>query len=96
MEEKDDWDIGQGRDEREERRRERLVKLSSVVRDLAKTNDGKFFLRWIMAECGVFEQTFPRDEKLSIWNAGRRSFGLQVLEVCAAARCAAMLLETKE
>lgn len=92
----DDWINMPERGDRDEKRRERLIKLSGVVRGLAKTNDGKFFLRWIMAECGVFEQAFPRDEKLSIWNAGRRSFGLQVLEVCAAAQCAAMLLETKE
>ena len=92
----DDWINVPEQSDRDEKRRERLVKLSGGVRDLAKTNDGKFFLRWIMAECGVFEQAYPRDERLAVWSAGRRSFGLQILEVCAAAGCAAMLLENKE
>ncbi len=90
------WLTTPGRDDRKDRRKERLARLSGVVETLSQTNDGRFFLRWIMSECGVFEQAFPRDERLAVWNAGRRSVGLQMLEVCAAAGCAAMLLENKE
>lgn len=92
----EDWLTTTDRDDREDRRKERLARLSGVVEALSRTNDGRFFLRWIMSECGVFEQAYPRDERLAVWNAGRRSFGLQMLEVCAAADCAAMLLKNKE
>lgn len=78
------------------RRKERSARLGHIVQQLAGSRDGRYFLRWIMAECGVFEQTFPRDETLAVWNAGRRAFGLQVLELCAAGRCAATLWENRE
>lgn len=66
--------------------------LQGAVRQLTDTRDGQVFLRWIMAECGVFRQSFPRDEKLAAWEAGRRAFGLQILERCMETDNAGLLL----
>ena len=91
-------DENQKRQEAERARlmRERQIKLGSVVRALADSRDGQYFLRWIFEECSVFRQEFPRDEKLSAWNAGRRAFGLQILGLCAAENCADTLFANKE
>lgn len=67
--------------------------LGSVARTLADSRDGRIFLRWIMAECGVFRQGFPRDGTATAWEAGRRAFGLQVLELCVNEKCADILLK---
>ena len=82
--------------ERERLMRERQIKLGSVVRMLADTRDGQYFLRWILEECSVFRQEFPRDEKVIAWTAGRRAFGLQILGLCAAENCADTLFANKE
>lgn len=68
--------------------REQQIKLGNVIRMLADSKDGQYFLRWILDECAVFRQEFPRDEKMNAWNAGRRAFGLQILGLCAAENCA--------
>ena len=67
--------------------------LGSVVRRLADSRDGQIFLRWVMAECGVFRQGFPRDDRATAWEAGRRAFGLQILELCVNEKCADILLK---
>ena len=67
--------------------------LGSVVRRLADSRDGRIFLRWVMAECGVFRQGFPRDDRATAWEAGRRAFGLQILELCVNEKCADILLK---
>ncbi|MCH5278076.1 MAG: hypothetical protein J1E80_09655 [Desulfovibrionaceae bacterium] len=66
--------------------------LGAVVRKLADSRDGQVFLRWCMAECGVFRQGFPRDDRATAWEAGRRAFGLQILELCVNEKCADILL----
>ena len=83
-------------EERARLMRERQIKLGSVVRMLADSRDGQYFLRWIQEECAVFRQEFPKDDKQSAWNAGRRAFGLQILGLCAAEQCADTLFTNKE
>lgn len=67
------------------------LKLQGVMRQLADNRDGQVFLRWVLDECGVFQQTFPRGESFAAWEAGRRAFGLEVLRLCAAAKCTDIL-----
>ena len=67
------------------------IKLQGVMRLLADNRDGQVFLRWVLNECGVFQQSFPRDGTLSAWEAGRRAFGLELLRLCAAAKCTDVL-----
>ncbi len=68
------------------------LRLQGAVRRLADNRDGQVFLRWMMAECGVFRQSFPGDETLAAWEAGRRAFGLQILELCMETDNAGLLL----
>ena len=88
----EDWMEIADNAERQQREQELRLKLEGVVQKLMETKDGQVFLRWIMSECSVFLQEFPRDDKMSVWNAGRRAFGLQILELCAAVGKADMLL----
>ena len=67
------------------------LKLQGVMRQLADWRDGQVFLRWVLDECGVFQQGFPRDAAFSAWEAGRRAFGLEMLRLCVAARCTDVL-----
>lgn len=57
---------------------EHNAKLNGILQELTSTNDGLYFLRWILDEAGVFRQEVPRDERIAIWNAGRRSVGMQL------------------
>lgn len=75
--------------------REQERKLCGVLAELAATDDGQFFLRWLMDETGAFKQEYPADDRIAMWNAGRRAFGMQVLERCAAAGVADTLLLRK-
>ena len=75
-----------------ELQREQERKLCGVLRHLSETEDGQFFLRWVMEETGAFRQEFPADDRVALWNAGKRAFGMQVLERCAAAGIADTLL----
>lgn len=91
-----DWDDIEERDRTEKEAAIELeLRLRAAVRLLGKNYEGQEFLRWMLAECGVFQQDFPRDEKAAAWNAGRRAFGLQIFGLCAAEDMAGMLL-TKE
>ena len=86
-----DW-LLDGAAEAEKARREKEAleqgKLEGVVRQLAGTNDGIFFLRWLLRETGALVQEYPADERLSVWQAGRRSVGMQIFSLCAAVNCA--------
>jgi hypothetical protein len=76
----------------EDARREREIILEGVMKHLAKTRDGQFFLRWVMDECKAFQQEYPADERVAMWNAGRRAFAMQIIEKCTAAGVADILL----
>ena len=80
---------------RAELQREQERKLCGVLRHLCETDDGQCFLRWLMDETGAFRQEFPADDRVAMWNAGRRAFGMQVLELCAASGVADTLLVTR-
>ena len=67
------------------------IKLQGVMRLLAEHRDGQVFLRWLLNECGVFRQAYPRNESFVAWEAGRRALGLDVLRLCAAAKCTDIL-----
>ena len=89
----EDWiEVAKANAARDAKAKELRLKLEGVVQKLATTHDGVVFLRWIMSECSVFLQEYPRDDKLSVWNAGRRAFALQILDLCAAVGKADMLL----
>ena len=62
-------------------------KLEGVARQLAGSNDGIFFLRWLIQETGALKQEYPADDRLSVWLAGRRSVGMQIFSLCAAVNC---------
>ena len=90
------WEMEERKANALNRQRELELKLEGVVRMLAENRDGQVFLRWCMDECGVFSQSFPRDGKIAAWEAGRRAFGLQILQLCAAVNCADTLLTKEE
>lgn len=81
----------------ERRRKEALIeheaRMDSVLKALAKSRDGRYFLRWILDESGFFTQEFSQDERAAQWIAGRRSLGAQVFQQCAAHGIAGMLME---
>lgn len=95
----DDWrdmlDAEKHRERAAEAAKEQERKLCAVLAELAATDDGQFFLRWLMDETGAFRQEYPADDRIGMWNAGRRAVGMQVLERCAAAGVADTLLLRK-
>ena len=89
----EDWiEESKANAERKAQAMELRLKLEGVVQKLSSTRDGVVFLRWIMSECSVFLQEYPVDDKLAVWNAGRRAFALQILNLCAAVGKADILL----
>ena len=80
-------------DEQRQRELEKARILHAAVGKLAAHPDGRFFLRWLIDETGALRQEFPRDDRVAMWNAGRRAFGLQVLGLCAAHGVADILME---
>ena len=74
----------------------REIRLDEAVRALAASPDGALVLRWIMDECGVVRAACPTDARLMLWQEGRRSVGMQILERCAAVGQAAMLFQKEE
>jgi hypothetical protein len=83
-----DWD-DMAYDDEARRSKELLAqsKLEGVVQQLSRTNDGIFFLRWIIQETGVLQQGYPADDRLSVYQSGRRSVGMQIFSICAAVKC---------
>ncbi len=67
-------------------------RLTSVVKRLASTRDGLFFLRWLLTHSGVLRIEFPSDPVRTAWDAGRRALGLDLLRHGIAANEAANLL----
>jgi len=79
-------------DEEKKLGRQKDERVAAVLAELSATGEGQFFLRWLMDETGAFKQEFAPDDRTALFYAGRRSFGLQVLEKCAAVGVAHTLL----
>ena len=77
----------------EQAQTERQLRLCGVVKTLSGTKDGRLFLRWLMDECGVFRSEYPAEDRHTVWNEGRRSVGVQILELCAAVHAVDTLFE---
>lgn len=95
----DEWfhsDMAEKRAQAAEKQAVAQQKLEGVVRQLAGTNDGLFFLRWLIRETGALQQEYPADERLAVWNAGRRSVGMQIFSLCAAVNCAGNICAKQE
>ena len=75
-----------------ENSRKKDERVAAVLAELSSSGEGQFFLRWLMDETGAFRQEFAPDDRTALFYAGRRSFGLQVLEKCAAVGVAHTLL----
>lgn len=86
----DEWfhsDMSEKRVQAAEKQALAQQKLEGVARQLAGSNDGLFFLRWLIQETGALQQEYPADDRLSVWLAGRRSVGMQIFSLCAAVNC---------
>jgi len=92
--EEEDWETTREREEREAREREAELQLTGVIERLAQDRDGRKFLRWIMESTEAFRPNYCVESyPLSAFKEGQRSFGLQVLGLCAKAGCAGVLFE---
>lgn len=60
--------------------------LLCAIRILGESYYGREFLRWLLTETEVFTADFPRNDKVTAWQNGRRALGLQILELTAATK----------
>ena len=74
----------------EERKKTRL---ENAVTLLCGSDDGVFFLKWLMAESGVFKSEFFHELQSAQWNEGRREIGLKVFQHCVNAKVAKNIIE---
>lgn len=80
------WDSTPPGDGPREKHRLHQARLTGVVRELAKSPDGQYFLRWLMGISGALQASFPPDHAQAAFGAGKRVIGLSVLSLCAAAQ----------
>ena len=92
-----DWNNQDAAQKAEEKRRASLIeheaRIGNALKTLSQTKDGRYFLRWLCQQAGVFQQEFPQDERAGMWSAGRRSLGMQIFAQCAAHNIADMLVK---
>lgn len=94
-----DWCDGGGSapdNEREAERALRQARLEEVVRGLAKSPDGREFLRFIVHGAGVFRAVYPPSHAEAAFLEGRRSVGLTVLQICVNVGAGDALLNNNE
>ena len=86
-----DWESSRDEAERKAREREECERLRGVIDGLARSRDGLFFLRWLVAMSGVLETAYPADHASAAYREGRRSLGLHIMTLCPPCFCGALM-----
>lgn len=72
------------------------ARLEGVVRTLATTPDGQYFLRWLVRGTGVFRSDYPADHVRAAFDAGQRAVGLSIVTLCAAVGVGNIIINNDE
>lgn len=72
------------------------ARLEGVVRKLANTPDGQYFLRWLVQGTGVFRADYPADHVRAAFDAGQRAVGLSIVTLCAAVGAGNIIINNDE
>ena len=86
----------EGRKRLQEAQELHRAKLEGVVRKLANTPDGQYFLRWLVQGTGVFRADYPADHVRAAFDAGQRAVGLSIVTLCAAAGAGNIIINNDE
>lgn len=86
----------EGRKRLQEAQELHRAKLEGVVRKLAKTPDGQYFLRWLVRGTGVFQANYPADHVRAAFDAGQRAVGLSIVTLCAAVGAGNIIINNDE
>ena len=79
----------EGRERLQEAQELHRAKLEGVVRKLANTPDGQYFLRWLVRGTGVFHVR-------AAFDAGQRAVGLSIVTLCAAVGAGNIIINNDE
>ncbi len=94
-----EWNDDMSDDGRKRPREEQELhqaRLKGVVRTLAKTPDGQYFLRWLVQGTGVFRADYPADHVRAAFDAGQRAVGLSIVTLCAAVGVGNIIINNDE
>lgn len=84
----------------EQARREKeeleMQKLTGAVSGLLATENGRFFLRWIVDHSGIVKDSIYLDAGTAAYASGRRSIGAKIIELCTKCKETTFLFEGDE
>lgn len=81
------------RREREEREAVAEQKLVGAVSGLLASENGRFFLKYMVNFCGVADDIMLLDAGVAAYRSGKRSVGLKLLDLCAKCKETTFLFE---
>lgn len=93
-----EWGCSRGsdRDRQQEAAALQTARMEEAVRQIAATPDGRYFLRRLVLETGVFSAGYPAGHAEAAFLEGKRIVGLTVLRYCAAVGAGDIFMSNEE